>query len=263
MQELETKFQELVAVSTEPPAIDISGLYAVADKAKALVDVDIDDAEQMKVVTEVRKELAEARKYTVDFTEGARSNAYKIYKGILEVKNELLEIITPEEDRLKSYEKALKEKQIRESRLEGLPAKKEKLDALAINFDGFTYPSDNEILDQDDATFLLWFNEQQALKNEQVAAKLAEAQAKLDAEKAEAERIEQARKEEQARAQEQLRLAKEQAEREKREAEEAEAKRLADEKYQTFLSSNNYDSETDILTEDGKKIYRFVAEFNE
>lgn len=49
----------------------------------------------------------------------------------------------------------------------------------------------------------------------------------------------------------------------KRVAEEAEAERLEDEKYQAFLKVNNHNEETDIIIEDttGTKIYRFVAEF--
>jgi DNA repair exonuclease SbcCD ATPase subunit len=225
MQEIEVKFQELVAVSPEPPAIDVTGLYAVAEKAKALVDIDIDDVEQMTQVTSVRKELAEARKATVDFTEAARERSYSIYKGVLEVKNTLLEIITPEEDRLKGFEKALKEQQIRESRLVGLPEKKEKLQKLSKDFGGFEIPDDDAILDMDDATFILWFNEQQGIKNEQIANKLAEQQAKLDAEKAEADRIEKAREEERRLAEE--RLANEKAEAKRREEEaDAEIARL-------------------------------------
>ena len=284
--EIEQKFQELVAVSNTAPEIDVTGLHAVATKARAIKDININNAEQMLEVTAVRKELAEARKATVDFTESAREQSYRIYKGILEVKNTLLEIITPEEDRLKAAEKELKEQQIRESRLESLPAKRERVTAAGIDF------ADVEILARSDPDFEIEFNSRLGAKLEadRLAAetKLAEEResfekekAELDRQKAEAERVERARVEEREKAAEELRLAKEKAERDIQDAEarrlaeeryradaaKAEAERVerarveeeADAKYQSFLKDNKYSEATDIII-DGK-IYRFVAEF--
>ena len=66
--------------------------------------------------------------------------------------------------------------------------------------------------------------------------------------------------EERVKREEEERIAK--AEREKKEAEDAEKERLANKKYQDFLGLNKYNEKTDIIVE-GKKIYRFVAEYIE
>lgn len=299
METIETKFQELAAISPNPPEIDITDLHNLAEKAKAIVEIDIHNAEQMLEVTTVRKELAEARKSTVEFTEAARERSYTIYKGVLEIKNTLLEIITPEEDRLKAAEKELKEFTIMESRREGLADKLEKLQVLAEGFSGFQIPSEEDILKQDDATFLIWVTEQQSLKNAQKEAELAAAQAKLDAERAEADRIEKAREEERRLAEERVEQEKanaaaevarikaeaeaaeaerlqaiedakaaeeERVAKEKEEAEKAQAELEANKRFQAWLKKHSYSEENGsmMLKDEGNcfVLYKFVDKFD-
>jgi hypothetical protein len=112
------------------------------------------------------------------------------------------------------------------------------------------------------------------LAKEQAELEKKEIQERAEREKKEAEerrkaeeqeRLLRAEREEKERKERIEREAKEKADAEleaKRLAEEAQAKRAADAKWQTFLKTNNYNQETDIVTPgpDGKlKIYRLVA----
>ena len=204
--------------------LDITQVVNLAERGRAITSVNDPD------FLAVKKEMQQTRKYVTEYFKDARDEFNKISKGIIQIEKTVLAKFTPEEDRLIELDRAEKARLIRESRLEGLPAKKEKLNALAVNFDDFVYPTDDEILEQDDGTFLLWFNEQQGLKNEQIAKKLAEEQAVLDAKKAEAERIEKAREDERKLAEGRAAAAKLEAEAEiarlKTEAAEKEAARL-------------------------------------
>ena len=258
--------------------VDITDLFSLAERGKAIKDVN-----DPNFLT-VKKEMQQKRKYVTEYFEDARKEFNRMSKGIIQVQNAFLAEFTPEEDRLIALDKAEKERLVKEARLEALPAKVERLRVAGVEM------FDEDILALDDATFELHFAELVRAKAETdrlvAEAKLAEERAVFEAEKAElarkqaeADRIEAARVEERERAAKELQLAKETAEREKKEVEDRriaeEADRIAreqaekeaqeaDEKYQAFLKENNYNPETDQIqhiSTGGTRLYRFVAEF--
>jgi len=233
-KEIETKFQEIAKVSEVTPTIDVTGLHTIANKAKALQDIDITNDEKMAEVTAVRKELAEARKQTVDFVEPAREKLYKVYKGTLQVKNILLDIITPEEDRLKAIEKERKELDTRNARVALLPMRQEALAALK---DGVEV-TDEFILDMDNDQFVTYLNERTTAKNE--ADRIA-----LEAEKTRLAREAEDRKiAEEAATKERQRIEAEQrAQEEARIAKAAEEKVAAEKAAQKLIDDAKADAE--------------------
>jgi len=286
--------------------IDITEVVSLAKRAAAITDVNDPN------FALVKKECQQKRKYVTEWFKDARDGFNKLAKGVIEVEKTVLAEFTPEEDRLIAMDKAEKERLLIEARLEALPAKRERIVAAGIEI------IDEVVLTLTDADFELLFATKLAEKAETdrlaAEAKLAEERAAFEAEKAElarkqaeADAIEQARKEEREAAAEELRLAQEKAERDIKEAEErrkaeleesrlrleaeerarkeqiereeqqriekikadtrlaeeAEAKRQADEKWQAFLKAIDYNEETDLsqMTNTGVRIYRFVAEY--
>lgn len=218
-QELTVKVQEVISKSGIGLEIDVTELYTLADKAKAITSVNDEG------FTSVKKELQLKRKEISEGMLEARSEFNRLSKGIIEVEKTLLEIFVPAEQNLIALDKAEKERLVKEARLEALPAKRERITTAGIEF------TDEEILAMTDADFELEFATRLSAKAvaEQMAAeaKLAEERAAFEAEKAEqarkqaeADRIEAARQEERERAEKALQLAKETAEREAKEAKE-------------------------------------------
>jgi hypothetical protein len=266
---------------------NINDIINLSEQAKAVTSVDHPSFK------EVKKELQVTRKYVNDYFMGARAEFNRMAKGVIEVEKLVLAEFVPEEDRLIAMDKAEKARLIVVARTEALPLKHERITTAGIEF------TDEEILAMEDADFELEFamRLQAKVEADRVAeqARIAEANAKLEAEKAELQRevdkqnaIERARKEERDRAEEALRVQKETAEREKREAEErrlaeeqerieraerekreaeeqkareeaAEQARIASAKYQAFLTKNKYNESNDIIID--SKLYRFVAEY--
>ena len=293
-QELTIKVQEVISKSGIGLEINVTELHTLADKATAITSVNDEG------FATVKKKLQLKRKEINEGMFQARSEFNRMSKGIIEVEKTLLDIFVPAEQNLIALDRAEKERQLREARLEALPAKRERITANGVEF------TDEEILSMADADFEIEFITRHTAKidaDRQVAeAKLAEERAAFEAEKAELARkqaevdaIEQARVEERERAEEALRIQRETAEREKKEAEErriaeeqervlraerekkeaeeraerervdkeiAEEKRMANEKFQTFLKKNNHNDETDIII-DGVNLYRFVAKFTD
>lgn len=287
------KVKEVATNSGVPLELDVTQLATLAERGRAITSVDDDN------FVAVKREMQKTRTSLTEYFKAAREGFNKQAKAVIEVERVVLGEFTPEEDRLIALDKAEKERQIKEARLEALPAKRERITTAGIEF------TDEEILAMTDADFELEFNvrlgakleaDRLAMEEQRKAeeAKLAAERAEMERQKAEAERIEDARKEERERAERELQLAKEKAEREAREAEErrlaaiqaekdrveqerreaeakriaeeeaakkAEAERSANEKFQSFLKENKYDETTDILIE-GTKIYRLVAEYN-
>ena len=295
-QELAIKVEEVVAKSGVPLEVDITEVVKLAERGRAIESVD--DPNFLPVKREMQKTRKTIKEYMFD----ARAEFNRMAKGVIEVEKAVLDEFVGEENRLITLDKAEKERVLKEERLEALPAKRERITENGIEFtDEEILEMTDADFELEFATRLSAKLEADRIADEE--RREAE-QAKIDAEKAEiqrqkdeANRIEQARKEEQERAEERLRLEKERAEREKKEAEErrkaeeeerrlaaeraeqeekdrierekkeveeAEAKRLADENFQTFLKENNYNMETDLVNQglDGSiKLYRLVAEY--
>ena len=276
--------------------LDITEVVSLAKRASEIKSVEDPD------FLAIKKECQQKRKYVTEYFEDARKAFNAASKGVIQVQNMVLDEFTGEENRLIALDKADKYRLIREARLEALPTKRERLNAVGDDAE----IADQVILAMEDADFELFIAERIRAKAEidrlAAEAKLAEERAAFEAEKAElarkqseADAIENARKEERERAEEVLRIQKETAEREKKEAEErriaeeqervlraerekkeaeerterervdkeiAEEKRMADEKFQAFLKKNNHNDDTDIII-DGVNLYRFVAKFTD
>ena len=263
-------------------SFDLIEVSALANRATAIVAPCTD--KDFEEVATVRKGLAKYRKdISSDFMD-ARSEFNRLSKGVIEVQNMVLDTFTPEEDRMKAFEKVRKEAVIREARLEAFPAKLERLEAIG---DGLIEDQD-AILAMEDADFEIYIVGRQSDKNE--ADRLANEEARLkmedDAKAAadalalkaqEANRIEAARLEERRIGEEKLEIEKNRLQNEKNDMEirrvqeeadrvsaeerrvqaeviakaKAEAQRVAtaqakqaDENYQAWLKSIEYDETT-------------------
>lgn len=291
--------------------LDITGVVTLAERAKAITAVNDNGFYELK------KEMQQARKYISAYFFDARAEFNKLSKSVIEVEKMVLAEFKPEEDRLIALDKAEKERVLKEERLATLPAKKERLALVGIEF------SDEKILSMTDADFEIDLAQaitaktilQQAATEAKLAAEreaLEDEKAELARQKAEADAVEAARIEERRKADEALKLQKEEAARKEKEAEERrkaedeerrlrlereerdrkekaereeqerfdriarekaeaeasqkameeeEARHKATEKWQSFLTANNYNHETDIVN--GPKLYRLVATYTE
>lgn len=201
-------------------------LQKLADAARAVVVTDFTDKAQLEAVSDARKSLKQARVRITKRGKELREDAIKFQKEVIAKENELVAIIEPEEERLSQIEKDIELAQEKERNKLLLPARVARLTAL-----------DPELKFDDDALnamsipqFEEFFTKQQQLKNDRVAAKLAEEQAKVDAEaKRQADEKAAREREEKARADERDRIAREDAARIKKIEDDAkaEAERVA------------------------------------
>jgi len=232
------------------------------------------DRESKEEVDNAVKVLVKARGIIQKQGKTYRDDANAYNKAVLAKEKEYVEIIEPLEIELKEVLAEMKNKEIIEARKELLPMKQKQLELLTT----IEKPSDDFILSLDDTAWVEYYASQMKLDEsnkeaeiqkakyaeEQQAreaqiAKEAEEKAKRDFEEA------QARKEAQEKAEAENKARIEAEEKAKAEAKEQEekAKLLADEKYQAWLSENNYNEATDRTVEkDGTvRLYRLVAEF--
>lgn len=246
--------------------------------------------EEREQANEIRRELGVYRRQTSEYFLAVRADFNRLAKGVITVEKEVLSKFEPAEARLKAFNDEFKAEELMNMRLAALPAKLERIATAGIVL------SKEDILPLDDIEFELAFARmvsekavadaeatRVALASE--SARIAEAQAKLDLAKREADEADARRvKEEVDRAQrlvdeenarkaraeqeetarlariadeETARLAKIEAERVA--AEQAEVARLADEKYQSWLSTNEYNEATDIILEE--TLYRKIATY--
>lgn len=285
-------YQNLVITSGITPEVDVTEVYALAEKSKAIVDIDINDDEKMKEVATVRKELVSYRRGIEKDGKAMRDGFNKQAKAVIEIEKSVTSVLASEEERLKSFEKARKEQDLKKARMESLPQRKSLLETMD---DGIRL-SDDDILRMDDSEFLTHVSErqiafarfQQEAKAEEERIKALEEKAKADAEarvKAEADAREaqikaeadakvaavEAKAKAEAYAREAEIKAKADAETKAKAAEEyrvkaeaeAKAKFESEEKYQTWLKDNNFNPDTDVIKDTGLSVimYRKVATF--
>ena len=285
-------YKNLIVTSGIEPEIDVTEVYALAEKSKAIVDIDINDDEKMKEVAVVRKELVSYRRGIERDGKAMRDGFNKQAKAVIEIEKSVTGILTSEEERLKSFEKERKEQDLKKSREESLPQRKAM---LATIIDGVEL-SDDEILSMDDSQFLthvserqIAFAEVQRIEKEKEeaekqrkadedarvakAAEDAKAQAKADADaaiakaKADADaQVAAAKAKADAEAQAKIdseAKAKADAETKKKADEDAQAKLESEEKYQSWLKENQFNPETDVVKDTGLNVimYRKIATF--
>jgi len=258
---------------------DINNLVVVFDYNKEQLEAlknqfSIVDKENKDELDNAVKVLVKARGIIQKQGKSYRDNANAYNKAVLAKEKEYVEIIEPLEIELKEKLAEIKNNEIIEARKELLPMKREQLDLLAT----IEQPSDEFILSLDDTAWVEYYasqmkldkdnkeDEAQKVKDaeerearESQIAKDAEEKAKRDFEEAQAKKEAQEKQE----AENKARLEAEQkAQQEAKEKAEKE-KLLADEKYQAWLSENNYNEATDRTVEkDGVvRLYRLVSEF--
>lgn len=272
----------------------IGELTVLADTAKLLTLNDPNDEVQIKAVKDKRIQLRDARVRVQKRGKELRQEAIDFQKAVITREKELIDVIEPEEERLKGLEEEAKRLVLIETRRTSLPDRQEKLKAISIEV------GDDGILDLDDEQFAVFYNKCVADKNERDTAEIAvREKAVKNAEEKEAREVETKRREEvarketkekaarqvveaeerAARAEKEAAGAKENAEREAKERQEREnreeADRLEKEKqerernviYQLFLNSHGYNDETkDKFYIENKgnvvRIYMLTGEIN-
>lgn len=196
----------------------VAELQELVKATEAITVTDLTDKDKLEVVKEHRLKLRDARISITKAGKALREDALAYQKAVIAKEKELLAIVEPEEQRLKTIEDEAKKREIREKRKEDLPARKDKLASLGDDYK----LEDDSLLDLDDKEFDIYYNKCLADKNEKDRMELEIEKAKLDRQKRDQEIAEQARQEERER------LEREQAEKAERERIEREAKEKAE-----------------------------------
>jgi len=204
--------------------LNIDDLFSLSERGKAITSVNDEN------FVAVKKEMQQKRKYVTEYFEAARKGFNEKAKGVIDIQKLVLAEFTPQEDRLVAMDKAEKERVVKEARLEALPRRKERLDAIGDEvLDSREADFDDFLLAMEDADFELYIVGRQSAKNEAdrlalaaereaMEAKAKAAQDALDAQKAQADAIEAARKQERELAAENLRIAEQRLVDERKEA---------------------------------------------
>jgi len=241
--------------------------------------------EELELVNTTKNKLVKSRTRISEIGKELRSGALAFQKEVIAYENSLIEIIEPEELRLKAIEKGAKEYAIRQERLKSLPEMKAKLDSI---YEGIEY-DDEVLLAMDPTQFQAHYNlmlgahlEKERIEQEEKlraeAAAVAKEREDLEREKRHLEEVKAA--ETKARELAELKAKTDAENRERQIKEEQEAKIKAEEHekevqeialkamtqkkaYQKFLTDNNYNDETDIIQHNGKisTLFRIVATY--
>ena len=260
-------------------------LKSLVSLTKDITAENLEDPEQMDMVSTARKELKHARVELTNQAKSMRDNFTVINKAIRARELELIGIVEPEEERLKSIEQEAKNMAIRKERLARLPKRKERLSEIGDDIE----IADSELLDMDSQAFedyvkeraMAYIERLQAEKQAELDKKqeeLRQKEAELENELKARDREEQARKEEREKMEREQkeaaeREATEKIEAEKRAKEEEKAKEkekaqlLRRKKYVEFRAGLGYtnDNKDDFKEEtDGNRvaIWKKVGEFD-
>lgn len=258
----------------------ITELNNIVATAKTLTVTDFEDAEQIAKVKDHRLLMRDTRVSITKRGKELREEAVAFQKAVITKEKELIEIITPEEERLQGLEDEAKRQKELKVRMEQLPVRKEKIAGLKLtNESVIATLTDEYILSFNADDFQGLLNKLLADKNEADRAEIearervvreAEEKTKRDAEIKEREenarqeereklereqkmkeiREEEARKAEIAKAEQ---AKKDEEERKKRERMELER----DEKYQAFLKEHGYSEEVKadfVISKTGNQI---------
>ena len=239
----------------------IAELKKLAEQAAGITLLDPLNKENVKIVKDMRLVLRDARTQISKMGKELREDAVKFQKVVIAKEHELVAIIAPEEDRLSGLEEEAARIQEREDRKEFLPRRRERIAAIGDVEDlpntMIIELSDDALLDMDGAQFEGYLNARMALKNERDRKKLAEQQARIDAENAELKRKQDlAEAEERGRKIAQERAESERIAREAHTAEHEEEERISREmterngRYQAFLAEHGYNKWDFYTTQD-------------
>lgn len=243
----------------------VAELTALVDQTKDLTAVDLEDKAQLEKVRTSRITLKKTRVQIEKFGKALRDDANKFASAVIKKEKELIGIISPEEDRLKAIEEEAEELAIKKERMEKLPARKDRLAALE---DGVEI-SDDDLLLMDSTQFEAYYNSRVADKNERVRLQQEEDQRKKDEEnRAENERKaaelkareDAAREKEEANAREEARLKAEKEAREREEAAREEERKAAEKRAQEAAEAAKREAEEAAKKEAEAKAKRERAE---
>ena len=229
----------------------VAQLQKLVSESKEIEVVDFDNKEDMEMVKSYRISLRDARVAVTKKGKELREDALKFQKSIIEREKELIAIIEPEENRLKSIEEESKLIKEKADRLAMLPIRKEKLDAIK---DGVEISND-ELLEMDSNTFQEYVNKRNSdkiIKAEQILIdrenKLKEAEDRLKREDELSKAKEEAKKQEREKIAQEQKYEQDRIEQQKKEYElkaKEETEKIQKRKdYAKFLLSHGYTKET-------------------
>lgn len=260
------------------PELEVGGKLVTKDTFEADLEnlvvksKKIDSSYGLDTVKESRVIIRDVRIAITKKGKELREDAVAFQKAVIAKEKELVEIITPEEDRLKAIEDEVKAEELKKERMVLLPERKEKL----LTIDGSVeWATDDQLLAMDGMEFSLFYNSCVTQVHERQQAALKAEQDKKDEEersKAREKELEQAQErgrlqaiedeknrkagEEVAKKQQEEKLAKEKIENDKK---------LADSiKYQDFLKEMDYKDNGEFVIHDGLievRVYKLVGTY--
>jgi len=245
----------------------VAEIKAAVLEVEGLTISGVDDEAGYAAVKVGKKRLADYRIEITKFGKQARQGLLEAQRDIIRQEKELLEMITPTENKLKSEMEAIDEEKKRAERAILLPSRKKMLEELQ---DIIPMISDDEIVALDEKEFSEYYTSKKMAyleeKDNRQKAKEAEEKRLADLEEARKEAAANAKKEAEEKAERDKIKAAEKAEKDKQDAikkikqdqadkEKAEADQLAAEKadqkkieknrkYKAWLKENGYTEET-------------------
>lgn len=127
-------------------------ITALVDKYKGLTITGIDDKAGYEAVHKARMELKAVRVNITKTGKSMREEALKFQKDVIAKEKDLVEMVEPTERDLEAKQKAIDEEKEKIKRKAILPERKEKLDAIGVNYD------DDSILLLDENQFTEYYN---------------------------------------------------------------------------------------------------------
>jgi len=192
----------------------------IADKYKGLTIKGLEDKEGYEAVYSGQQELKKLRVDITKFGKKEREEALAYQKEVIRQEKELLAVIVPAEDSLKSEREKIDEEKKQQERLVLLPTRIKMLEEIDVKL------LDAEILRMDEKEFSAYLTEKKVeyLEKKEAERKIIEEEKRRaeELEKAKAEAAEKAKKEAEEKAE---REKKEEAERVEKEKQEAEKKK--------------------------------------
>jgi len=226
-------------------------LHAIVSITQSITAADLEDQKQLAVVRENRIALKNARVQIEKQGKALRDDALKFQRSVIAKEKELIAIIEPEENRLQSIEQSAKELAERKKRVATLPQRLSRLASIG----DIVEVTDEAILDMGDQAFEAYVSQRVEAKLEAERVEIEKREQALKAEEEKAKRAvelkeaeERARVAERERIEREAKLAEERRELEEHRAKEkaeAEEKELQSEKrYQAFLREHGFSEET-------------------
>lgn len=191
-------------------------IQATVLEVEGLTISGVDDVAGYEAVKTGKKRLADYRIAVTKFGKNARQGLLEAQRSIIRQEKELLEMITPTENRLKAEMEKIDEQVKRAERVALLPSRRAMLEDINVGI------TDDEILDMDVDKFSKFYTEKQMefyqRQEEKKKALELEAKHKEELEAAKKEAAENAKREAEEKAERDKQIAAEKAEKDKQDA---------------------------------------------